>query len=108
VSGSLDAIADILIEEGYRYFSKTAHMRMGEYRQHSPLWRATATNSVDRQIGLSHERRSQERTMAPHGPWMLDRICYSHEYIGPDRKSYDPVWIKKEEYKQNDLFGAHT
>jgi hypothetical protein len=46
--------------------------------------------------------------MAPHGPWMLERICYSHEYIGPDRKSYDPVWIKKEEYKQNDLFGAHT
>jgi hypothetical protein len=25
---------------------------------------------------------------------MLDRICYSHEYIGPDRKSYDPEWIQ--------------
>jgi GNAT superfamily N-acetyltransferase len=32
-----DAIADIHIEDGYRYFSKTAHMRMGEYRQHSPI-----------------------------------------------------------------------
>jgi GNAT superfamily N-acetyltransferase len=36
-----NAIADIFIEEGSRYFSKTAHIRMGEYRQNNPLWRAT-------------------------------------------------------------------
>lgn len=28
-----DAIADIHIEQGYRYFSKTSHMRMGLYRE---------------------------------------------------------------------------
>jgi GNAT superfamily N-acetyltransferase len=43
-----DAIADIHIDQGYRYFSKTSHMRMGLYRQQSPLWRPTSTNLADR------------------------------------------------------------
>ena len=99
-----NAIADIFIEEGYRYFSKTAHMRMGEYRQNNPLWRATATNLKDRAKSQRRSKKEQWHHMS------LDtkRICYSHEYIGPDNKSYDPVWIKKEEYKQNDLFGEQT
>ena len=37
----------------------------------------------------------------------VDRICYSHEYIGPDNKSYDPQW-NKQEFIQNDLFGEQT
>jgi len=37
-----DAIADLHIEQGYRYFSKTSHMRMGLYRESSPIWKATS------------------------------------------------------------------
>ena len=96
-----DAIADIHIEDGYRYFSKTAHMRMGEYRQKSDLWRATSTNLVDRKKA----RRKNIKKEWHHYVLDVNRICYSHEYIGPDRKSYDPVWNKeKNELKQADLF----
>jgi len=98
-----DAIADIHIEDGYRYFSKTAHMRMGEYRQHSPLWRATSTNLVDRQKA----RRKNVKKEWHHMTLDVDRICYSHEYIGPDNKSYDPQW-NKQEFIQNDLFGEQN
>jgi len=59
---------------------------------------------VDRQKA----RRKNVKKEWHHMTLDVDRICYSHEYIGPDRKSYDPVWIKKEEYKQNDLFGEQT
>ena len=78
-----DAIADLHIEQGYRYFSKTSHMRMGLYREKSPIWKATATNLADRSKstkGKSWSHLNIER----------ERICYSHEYIGKDRKSYNP------------------
>ena len=40
-----NAVADIHIEQGLRYFSKTSHKMMGEYRQNHPeLWRPTSTN----------------------------------------------------------------
>jgi len=80
-----DAIADIHIEQGYRYFSKTSHMRMGLYREKSPIWKATATNLADRSKstkGKSWSHLNIER----------ERICYSHEYIGKDRKSYNPKY----------------
>jgi len=80
-----DAIADLHIEQGYRYFSKTSHMRMGLYREKSPIWKATATNLADRSKstkGKSWSHLNIER----------ERICYSHEYIGKDRKSYNPIY----------------
>jgi GNAT superfamily N-acetyltransferase len=80
-----DAIADLHIEQGYRYFSKTSHMRMGLYREKSPIWKATATNLADRSKstkGKSWSHLNIER----------ERICYSHEYIGKDRKSYNPKY----------------
>ena len=89
-----DAVADIHIEQGLRYFSKTSHIRMGEYRQKSPLWRPTATNLVDRSKSGSSKNWH-------HFPLEKKRICYSHEYIGENRKSYDPKW--NEVYKQSKL-----
>jgi GNAT superfamily N-acetyltransferase len=80
-----DAIADLHIEQGYRYFSKTSHMRMGLYREKSPIWKATATNLADRSKstkGKSWSHLNIER----------ERICYSHEYIGEGRKSYNPKY----------------
>ena len=84
-----DKIADIHIEQGYRYFSKTSHIRMGEYRQKTKLWRPTATNLKDRS-------KSQSRNPKPKWHHMVletERICYSHEYIGENNKSYDPKWL---------------
>ena len=96
-----NAVADLFIEEGYRYFSKTAHLRMGEYREKSNLWRATDTN-LKKRTKVSSKNKTEH---FKHFPLETIRICYSHEYIGDDNKSYDPVWNKEdEEQKQRDLF----
>lgn len=73
-----DAIASMYLENGYRYFSKTAHVRMGEYRQKSPLWRPTSTNLKSREKSQKQSKNELWRHI------VLDtkRLCYSHEYIG--------------------------
>ena len=43
-----DAIAEIYVSRGLRYFSKTAHPSFGEHREKSPLWRPTSTNKKSR------------------------------------------------------------
>lgn len=95
-----DKIADIHIEDGYRYFSKTSHPRMGEYRQKSSIWRPTATNLADR----SKSQKRSKKELWHHMALDTKRICYSHEYIGEDRKSYDPHWIKTKDDTQGVLF----
>lgn len=84
-----DAVADYWLDSGYRFFSKTAHIRMGEYRQKSDNWRATSTNL---------KSRAKSQKCSKKQAWhhlMLDtkRICYSHEYIGNrsnlHRKKYE-------------------
>jgi len=64
-----DAIADLHIEQGYRYFSKTSHMRMGLYRESSPIWKATATNLADRS-------KSTKGKSWSHLNIEKERICY--------------------------------
>lgn len=72
-----DAIGQIHIDEGKRYFSKTSHIRMGEYRENSPLWKPTSKNKV---------RRTDMKYAMGKDSWKVDqnKISYSHEYIGKD------------------------
>ena len=89
-----DAIADMMIEKNVRYYSKTSHIRMGEYRQKSPLWRASASNLKDRSSDIhDHKKRLI--------PLERDRICYSHEYIGENNKSYDPKYNRPDDPQQS-------
>lgn len=93
-----DAIGEIMLAEGHRYFSKTAHPRLGEYRNASPKWRPTAHNMQDRsdynrlveggnlpnprkgakEGELKWDKKYSYELMMKH----RDRICYAHEYIG--------------------------
>lgn len=76
-----DAMGEIHISEGKRYFSKTAHPRLGEYREASPLWKATSKNGISRQdydLRDSSKRKYSKDLLRRH----RDRVCYSHEYIG--------------------------
>lgn len=89
-----NAVADIHIEQGLRYFSKTSHKMMGEYRQNHPeLWRPTSTNLKKR-----YARSASAAEKFNHMTLETVRLCYSHEYIGENRKSYDPKYsqLKKE------------
>jgi len=84
-----DMVADIHIEKQIRYFSKTSHVRMGFYREKSDLWRATATNLKDRSKSTKGEYVKKGYA---HIPLERNRICYSHEYIGTNKKSYNPKY----------------
>ena len=63
---------------------------MGEYRQKSPLWRATVSNLKDR----SSDKHDHQKRLIPLA---RDRICYSHEYIGMNKKSYDPKYNRPDD-----------
>lgn len=79
-----DAIAQLHVEAGKRYFSKTAHPRMGEYRNRSPLWTPTAKNGMSRADYMSRAdaRRKDKKFSAALKAIHAGRVCYSHEYIG--------------------------
>jgi ABC-type lipoprotein export system ATPase subunit/GNAT superfamily N-acetyltransferase len=82
-----DAIAEMYVSKGMRYFSKTAHPSFGEHREKSPLWRATSTNRKSRK-GSYLLKDGTIRAMPGYGGNAqialrdADRVCYSHEYIG--------------------------
>jgi len=82
-----DAVAQIYVDKGLRYFSKTAHPSFGEHREKSPLWRATSTNRKSRK-GSYLLKDGTIRAMPGYGGNAqialrdADRVCYSHEYIG--------------------------
>lgn len=84
-----ETIAQAYIEKGCRYFCKTSNPRMGEHRNRSPLWRATANNGKSRESYLTDSGDIRENTWnSRYGmkPELVKihahRICYSHEYIG--------------------------
>lgn len=73
-----DAVAKIFVSDGCRYFSKTAHPRLGEYRNASSLWRPTSKN---RRARLDYSTSTQTKEDG-HKLRHMGRVCYSHEYVG--------------------------
>lgn len=70
-----DAIGQIHVEQGLRYFSRTAHPRMIYYRENSPLWKPTS----------KHKRlRTDVTNQNVYNQYYADnkRLCGSFEYIG--------------------------
>ena len=79
-----EAIGEYFLNKGFRYFSKVAHVRMGEHRQRSNLWRPTSTNLKSREKSQKCSKKEAWHHL------MLDtkRLCYSHEYIGTLQNPY--------------------
>lgn len=75
-----DALGWMMLLEGYRYFSKTSHPRMGGYRNQSPLWRPTSKNEVARDDDTGRSRWELKRTAS-----------FSHEFIGDNPELYATV-----------------
>ena len=69
-----EAVAQHYLDNGKRYFAKTAHPRLGGYRDNSPLWRPTSKNHMKRK-DMEHNQ---------HERWIIntERWTFSHEYIG--------------------------
>ena len=80
-----DAIAEIYVSRGLRYFSKTAHPSFGEHREKSELWRPTSMNKKSR-VGSYLNKDGTARAMKGYGGTTTVRdayrVCYSHEYMG--------------------------
>lgn len=78
-----DAVADIFVSSGCRYFSKTVHPRMGAYRDASPEWRATSKNGKSRRDYNENNKTKEDGHKMKH----IHRVAFSHEYIGGRRAS---------------------
>lgn len=91
-----NAIGEIFLNKGYRYFSKTAHIRMGEYRNRSDLWRKTSTNLKSRE----KSQKQSKNEVWHHLTLDTKRLCYSHEYIGKKtnkfRIAYEQGFMEQE------------
>ncbi len=82
-----DFMGEMHIKQNIKYFSKTAHPRLGEYREQSKAWKPTSSNKKDHSKAyLKDIRRARaggnliqtEEGLLRH----MNRICYSHQYIG--------------------------
>lgn len=104
-----DTIGEIMLAEGKRYFSKTAHPRLGEYREASDKWRPTAHNLQDRKDydrlsrqgvhGMPRDNVNNKKFSDEHLMRHRDRLCYAHEYIGG---SIESSTIQKKDIPTNE------
>tara|TARA_R110000868_G_scaffold234537_1_gene488226 strand:+ start:4813 stop:5949 length:1137 start_codon:yes stop_codon:yes gene_type:complete len=73
-------VAQAYVSIGKRYFSKTAHPRLGEYREASSSWKPTSKNKkyrIDAKKDLGLQAKTNRFTSWTLNP---DRFVYSHEY----------------------------
>lgn len=82
-----DFLGTMMLHEGHRYFSKTSHPRMGEYRNNSALWKPTAKNGIARTTEGDHGRFTR---------WQVKHTkSFSHEFIGDDPDLFAWVMAKR-------------
>jgi len=86
-----DAIAQFYLDQGKRYFSKTAHVRFGGYRDREGSgWKPTVKYRKDRSDIAEKSKRDERAKKAGTGSKWADfvgdskRICFSHEYVGKE------------------------
>ncbi len=89
-----DAIAQHYLDQGKRYFSKTAHVRFGGYRdQENSGWIPTCKYRLNRSdIEGKRKRLAKAKLKGESIKWAdydgdSKRICFSHEYIGKNGDS---------------------
>lgn len=69
----LDAICKMYVEQGYKMYIRSAHIKLAHYWANNACWRATARNGKKGEInGINHNEYS------------VNRPCYSYEYVGAD------------------------
>lgn len=106
-----DAIAHSHLLEGYEYYSKTAHPRFGQYRNHSPLWVPTGANGQlqtehtdykDKRVksrsqygGVSHQYAAAPGSSSPLG-YTAGGADDHHELLGsPTATRHKRPWVAK-------------
>ena len=79
-----DAVGEMFKQWGRKFYSKTSHTRMGEYRNQSSKWKPTAFNMKYRGETYKKNFEQKDKTFFPRKliKKHMERICYCHEYIG--------------------------
>jgi len=100
-----DAIAEMYVKDGLKYYSRSAHPRFGKHRNESNSRKATTNNekkreNVNEQVGSHKINRSD---------WFFDdkRTCFSHEYVGEDyfiKKHFKVLFEFSDDIKDYDNF----
>ena len=79
-----DFVAAGYVREGKRFFAKTAHPRLGEWRERSLEWKPTTKNKRYRTDSISDLERQKRREMFVTWTMNPNRLTYSHEFVGND------------------------
>lgn len=87
-----DSIGELFLKQGKRYMCKTAHPRLGGYRDNSPLWRPTTQNHTVRTDYLTRGERYAEKGRKNMKLENLERhatrFTYCHEYMGSKQSEH--------------------
>ena len=94
-----EMIGEMLLQEGKRLYSKTAHHKLGFHRDHSPLWIQGASNQKD--------RSKDDPTTNKMGGLDTKRICFVHRYVGQDYNSKPHLHVICEEDNVDKLKEIH-
>ena len=85
-------VAKIYKNDGRRYYTKTVHPALGEYRNNSDKWRGTPDNGKER------KRRKKESNYESH--WSHNsRPSYCHEYIGEPINGFENLILSIKEMR---------
>jgi GNAT superfamily N-acetyltransferase len=76
-----DFVAFGYVAAGKRFFAKTAHPRLGEWREKSPEWKPTTKNKKYRTDVVSDHQRQLRRDRFVSWTLNPDRFTYSHEFV---------------------------
>jgi len=81
-------VGEILQQEDKRFFSKTANIKLGQFRNASDKWRPTGGNgkvSKDTiSASLERKRKGIPNSVEVYDMSMAHRICHCHEYVGAE------------------------
>ena len=72
-----NAIAQIHLDQGHRFFSRTSHYRLIAYRENSYLWKPTSKHRKKR-----NDINNENNNIFNNYIYDNKRICGSFEYIG--------------------------
>ena len=78
----IESVAQLHLDEGHRFFSRSAHPRMHNYMENSNLWKPTSKNKKLR------KDVSEKNTYKNH-VYDNTRLCSSFEYVGQIKISGD-------------------
>lgn len=82
----IEFVGQQLLKEDKRYFTKTANIKLGRFRNASPRWRPTGSNGKvtkdTMSASLDRKRKGIPNSKEVYDQSMAHRICYTHEFVG--------------------------